>query len=679
MVLPVLLAPAAAACCGACVNDIMKQPFPILDEEANGSVGEQEVNSEALLPTSKEALLHRSKSPLAIDMMKSFDQSKTEFRKSAEYVEFGSRASSSEGTSSTTTTVKRTSSSHHAPDSFVSPQAIFSQDGIEIAQNFSRGSSFPLLRISSTNSTIPDSDPDQEDTTSSSANPLPLPPSSSYSKINRNHDQQRIINPIVSDWGYVDGKFSDGRIHCLITKNEAQCLSFSPDTVLLAIGFESNNGLALYETRRFLSLLSITSSHTVVSIQWRNATTVTSAETGNSTTRDYTLAIACRDGTIEVFHVRYRLNAFSRRQKSDGSSEVSLTKLYNITLGDGARCMLFLTPSRGSTTTPIVPAELLVGTKSGSIIIISQVPTSVEASSYLKPSVNMLTSIRCCVKCIAVSSQGRLLASGDEYGAIRIQSLSPDLPQNSLLDSRNSVLVGKGATKMPISYTPGSNYDDPIVLREGKIRSLLFSKHDEILFAGGHDNYVAMIDTTVWKVLREIRHDGAINSIVFNETYSYLAIGSRDKKLKIYDTSTFHAIKEIQTTGWVEVGLRFFFLYECFFGQLTLPINGPSFFFSLLSLYHGVQEGMLLYLLPNQVISKCLFLTLIIFKPLNLAYQVLEREVAFPLVQTVSLLQGYQITLSLFPVNYTILKMWPKLTGEIQHTVLNGACKMKNT
>ncbi len=223
--------------------------------------------------------------------------------------------------------------------------------------------------------------------------------------------------------------------------------------------------------------------------------------------------------------------------------------------------MLFLTPCRGSTASSslMAPAELLVGTKSGSIYIISHVPTSIEASSYLKPSINTLTCIRCCIKCIAVSSHGRLLAIGDEYGAIRIHSLSPDIPQNSLLDSRSSASVGKGVTKMSISYAHGSNDDEPLVLREGKIRSLLFSKHDEILFAGGHDNCVAMIDTTVWKVLREIRHEGAINSIVFNETYSYLAIGSRDKKLKIYDTSTFHAIKEIQTTGWVEVGIGFFF------------------------------------------------------------------------------------------------------------------------
>jgi WD40 repeat protein len=560
MVLPVLLAPAAAACCGACVNDIMKQPFPILDEEANGSEGEQEVNSEAFVPTSKDAPLHRTKSPLAIDMMKSFEQSKTEFRKS-EYVEFGPSAGSSEGTSSTTATKEnRSLSSHHVPDSFASPQAIFSHDGIEIAQNFSRGSSFPLLRIASTNSTLPESDNYHDTTTTSSATPPPPPPPPIYSKIN-NHDQKRIINPIVSDWGYVDGKFSDGRIHCFITKNEAQCVSFSPDTLLLAIGFESNNGLALFETRRFLSLLSISSSHTVVSIQWRNAITPTSAEVGNSTTRNYTLAIACRDGTIEVFHTRYRVNAFSRRQTGDGGSDVLLTKLYNLTLDDGARCMLFLTPCRGSTASSslMAPAELLVGTKSGSIYIISHVPTSIEASSYLKPSINTLTCIRCCIKCIAVSSHGRLLAIGDEYGAIRIHSLSPDIPQNSLLDSRSSASVGKGVTKMSISYAHGSNDDEPLVLREGKIRSLLFSKHDEILFAGGHDNCVAMIDTTVWKVLREIRHEGAINSIVFNETYSYLAIGSRDKKLKIYDTSTFHAIKEIQTTGWVEVGIGFFF------------------------------------------------------------------------------------------------------------------------
>jgi hypothetical protein len=495
-------------------------------------------------------------------MMKSFEQSKTEFRKS-EYVDFGPSAGSSEGTSSTTaTTEKRSLSSHHVPDSFASPQAIFSQDGIEIAQNFSRGSSFPLLRNASTNSMWPESDHYQDTTTTSSASLPPPPPT--YSKIN-NHDQQRIINPVVSDWGYVDGKFSDGRIHCFITKNEAQCVSFSPDTLLLAIGFESNNGLALYETRRFLSLLSISSSHTVVSIQWRNAITPTSTEAGNSTTKNYTLAIACRDGTIEVFHTRYRVYAFSRRQTGDASSDVLLTKLYNLTLDDGARCMLFLTPSRGSTatTTLMAPAELLVGTKSGSIYIISHVPTSIEASSYLKPSVNTLTCIRCCIKSIAVSSHGRLLATGDEYGAIRIHSLSPDIPQNSLLDSRSSVLVGKAVTKMSISYAPGSNNDEPlVVLREGKIRSLLFSKHDEILFAGGHDNCVAMIDTTVWKVLREIRHDGAINSIVFNESYSYLAIGSRDKKLKIYDTSTFHAIKEIQTTGWVEVGTCFFLFID---------------------------------------------------------------------------------------------------------------------
>lgn len=517
------------------------------------SEGEQEVNEDAAVPSSKEAL-HRSKSPLAIDMMKSFEQSKTEFRKS-EYYEFGASLSgSSDGSLSSNIKRTRSSTSSNGPDYFLDPQAIVSQDGIEIAQNFSRGSSFPLIRVASS---LPEND--YNDTATSTT-----PPSRGQ---NINTKNAQLFSPFVSDWGYVDGKFSEGRIHNLVTKYEAQCVSFSPDTLLMAVGFESGNGFALYETRRFLLLHTVTSSDTVVSIQWRNcdprpphaASIASSSSLGamNSTinrgvneTINNILAIASRDGAIDVFQLKY-IQSFPTRLHISTSeiSNISLTRICTVNLDGGARCMLFL-PTR-----PTVAAELLVGTKSGSITIISNVPTCVEGSHFIKPTVNTLACYRTCVKCVAVSNHSRLLASGDENGAIRVHPLSIDLPQNSLLDrksSRNSVLEDKEFDRIQKIHSMGDN-NEPLLVREGKIRSLAFSKNDEVLLVGGYDNYVAMIDTTVWKVLREIRHDGAINAIVFNENYGYLAVGSRDKKLKIYDTSTYHAIKEIQTTGWVTV------------------------------------------------------------------------------------------------------------------------------
>jgi len=149
------------------------------------------------------------------------------------------------------------------------------------------------------------------------------------------------------------------------------------------------------------------------------------------------------------------------------------------------------------------------------------------------------------LKCIAVSRDGGLLASGDEFGGIRIHHLYK-YNNKSLLDKR-SPNDEHGQHPSLVAH------DEPILQGEGKIRSLVFSRNGKMLFAGGHDNSVALIDTTMWKVVREMKHDGTVNSLAFDETYRYLAVGSRDKSLTIYDTSTYHAIKEIQTTGWVTV------------------------------------------------------------------------------------------------------------------------------
>ena len=515
MVLPVVLAPAAAACCGACVNDIMKQPFPVGDEEETANEGEYHIN-QVVGDEVKETT--RNKPSMMMNMISNNEPSKTEFRKSEALIihedNYGVTT-----TNSVSSFRSSRSASSKGQEPFAPPQAIVSQAGdVEMAQNYLNVS----FEQGNDSSALPDA------TISHSSSCLGKP-----------YNSPTVVSPIVNYWGYVDGKFSEGRIYNLVTKHEAQCVAFSPCTMLIAVGMESANGFGVYETKRFQLLNQVSTSHTVVSVQWKS--------TRNQSTANI-LAVAGRDGTISIFEVDYRQPRPSIHKTQGVINEVYITRLSNVILGGGARCMVFLPQQRlGSSL------DLVVGEKTGSITMISKIANSLEASKRMNPIARTLARYRGCLKCITVSRDGCLLASGDEFGAVRILQLSSNQSKKSLLDESNSN-IDKGCDVYP-SVSICMAEGDPVVVREGKIRTLIFSKNDKILFVGGHDNYVAMIDTKIWKVLREIKFDGAVNALAFNDNFRYLAVGSRDKKLQIFDTSTYHAVKEIQTTGWVTVRL----------------------------------------------------------------------------------------------------------------------------
>ena len=164
------------------------------------------------------------------------------------------------------------------------------------------------------------------------------------------------------------------------------------------------------------------------------------------------------------------------------------------------------------------------------------------------------------VRSVAISPDGRLVASGFLYEGIKVWEVDSGVPLRSLR--------GHTASVNSISFSPDSQWlasgsrDRTIKLwdvyagREistldaqdcGEVRAVTFSPDGLWLASGSTDSIVRL-----WRVVtgREVQpmkgHDGPVTSTVFSPDGRYIASGSLDRTLKLWDAGTGLEVKTFE-------------------------------------------------------------------------------------------------------------------------------------
>lgn len=164
------------------------------------------------------------------------------------------------------------------------------------------------------------------------------------------------------------------------------------------------------------------------------------------------------------------------------------------------------------------------------------------------------------VRSVAISPDGRLVASGFLYEGIKVWEVDSGLPLHSMR--------GHTASVNSISFSPDSQWlvsgsrDRTIKLwdvyagREirtldahdcGEVRAVTFSPDGLWLASGSTDSIVRL-----WRVItgKEVQpmegHEGPVTSTVFSPDGRYIASGSLDRTLKLWDVETGRDVKSFK-------------------------------------------------------------------------------------------------------------------------------------
>jgi len=160
---------------------------------------------------------------------------------------------------------------------------------------------------------------------------------------------------------------------------------------------------------------------------------------------------------------------------------------------------------------------------------------------------------------VAFSPDGKLLATGDTNGEIRLYQVADG----------KQLLTCKGHTGFvwPIAFSPdghvlASGGDDAIVklwdIKTGKcfailqghsagIWSVAFSPDGYLLATSSEDQTVKLWDTSSRECLKTLRgHNNRVTSVAFCPQGTVLASGSDDQTVKLWDTSTSQCLKTLQ-------------------------------------------------------------------------------------------------------------------------------------
>ncbi|NEU81561.1 NB-ARC domain-containing protein [Nostoc sp. UIC 10630] len=121
---------------------------------------------------------------------------------------------------------------------------------------------------------------------------------------------------------------------------------------------------------------------------------------------------------------------------------------------------------------------------------------------------------------VAFSPNGKLLATGDTNGEIRLYEVA----------NSQQLLTCKGHT--------------------GWVWSVSFSPDGEILASGSNDQTIKLWDTSTGQCLKTFEsHSGGVRSVTFSPDSQVLASGSDDQTVKLWNISTGKCLKTLQENG----------------------------------------------------------------------------------------------------------------------------------
>jgi hypothetical protein len=321
--------------------------------------------------------------------------------------------------------------------------------------------------------------------------------------------------------GFIDGNFSSGKLKEIETSGRCFTIKFNLDSTILAVALSDGYGVELYETQQFRLIYTIERSATVSALDWVDedgAENLKVSEeldyTDQNEARPQLLAVGGFDGVAKVYSICF------------GREDLVLLQ-HTIHLQSAIYSLAFLKDS-GTQYAPS-PRTIVMGEKTGKLSIVNLAETMDSAKNI--SNIRLLDMEDSAILSISFGfiQNGIIMVFGTKDGKLRACSLLRD----------------------------GSDWyiSNPLfeLERTGAIRALRFNHDSSLLIVGGYDKTVLIIDTQIWKIVRELYVEGTVQDIQYDPYNRYLLLGNRSKVMIIVDTSTIHPIKAFQTSGWVTV------------------------------------------------------------------------------------------------------------------------------
>ncbi|MEG5058829.1 NACHT domain-containing protein [Microcoleus sp. A2-C5] len=141
---------------------------------------------------------------------------------------------------------------------------------------------------------------------------------------------------------------------------------------------------------------------------------------------------------------------------------------------------------------------------------------------------SIFTKIFGSVRSVIFSPDGKLLATGDSDGVVRLWEAS----------SSREILTCKGHTNV--------------------VESVAFSPDGKILASGSYENTIKLWDVKTGECLKVLQgHTGSVMSVTFNPDGNILASGSFDRTIRLWDIRTGKCLKTLQNHTKVVFSLAF--------------------------------------------------------------------------------------------------------------------------
>lgn len=327
--------------------------------------------------------------------------------------------------------------------------------------------------------------------------------------------------------GFIDGNFSSGKLKEIETNGKCFTIKFNLDSTILAVALCDGYGVELYETQQFRLIYTIERSGTVSALDWVDEVDVDNLKPdeefnfiNDNVPRPQLLAVGGFDGCVKVYSI-----SFSR------GDLVHL--LHTFYVQSAIYSLAFLKDN--STQYAPTPRIIVVGEKNGRVSIV-KLPEHTDHHAQNVLNVRVLDIEDSAILSISFGfiENGIIMVIGTKDGKLRARILYLE---------RSEWCISHRLFELE---------------RTGAIRALRFNHDSSLLIVGGYDKTVLIIDTELWKVVRELYVEGTVQDIQYDPYNRYLLLGNRSKVMTVVDTSTLHPIKTFQTSGWVTVSSKTF-------------------------------------------------------------------------------------------------------------------------
>jgi len=263
--------------------------------------------------------------------------------------------------------------------------------------------------------------------------------------------------PFDSFSGFVDGNFTSGKIHDLIIKKKTHTMAYQPSSGnLLAVGTKTS--LDFYETTNYSLVCRMERDGIVSALKWLPLSSIPSTSL---------LAIGYLNGSVALLRVDEEI------LESQGPS-----LLYEFKVDGQVRaidCTFF-----GKLEPTVLVA---VGDKSGTVTFAS------FDQDFEHIGTHNVLDFSTAVLGLCICSEKAIVACSTKGGDVAVYQVCRDPMKAVILDEK-------------VWYSQ----------RNGPVRCVLFSHDGSYLAFGGYSKIVALVDTQLWVIYRELQLKGTVSA-----------------------------------------------------------------------------------------------------------------------------------------------------------------------